>query len=288
MIYLIFSILCSSLIFVIFKLFDRFGVQTFYAIIVNYITACSTGLLLYGSPMPYSELPAQSWFIGVLIMGVLFIVVFNLMAQTSQKIGVSVASVATKMALVFPVLFSVVYYKESLSVVAIIGILLALVAVYLTSIKEKGNTKITKNLLLLPLFVFIGSGCIDASIGYFQESHLLPEERSIFSSLVFGAAGFIGIVVILFKSGRTRLKFNLRNGIGGVILGIPNYFSIYFLFEALGSNVFSRAGVFTLNNVAIVLFSTLLGITLFKEKLSITNWAGVLLSAASIILIALF
>ena len=44
----------------------------------------------------------------------LFIIVFNLMAITTQRSGLSVVSVATKMSVVVPVLFGLIYYKESL------------------------------------------------------------------------------------------------------------------------------------------------------------------------------
>ncbi|MGB5360713.1 MAG: EamA/RhaT family transporter, partial [Eudoraea sp.] len=50
----------------------------------------------------------------------------------------------------------------------------------------------------------------------------------------------------------------------------------------------NSASIFTLNNVAIVMFSTLLGIVLFKEKISPKNWGGILLAVISIILVAFF
>ena len=74
----------------------------------------------------------------------------------------------------------------------------------------------------------------------------------------------------------------------GVILGVPNYFSIHFLLAALRNENGNSASVFTINNVAIVLFSTLLGILIFKEKLSMKNWGGIVIAVISIALVALF
>ena len=79
---------------------------------------------------------------------------------------------------------------------------------------------------------------------------------------------------------------NFKNIIGGICLGVPNYFSIYFLLKALQHPTWNSASVFTINNVAIVMFSTLLGILLFKERLSIKNWFGIGLAIVSIILVA--
>ncbi len=281
------SVLCSSLIFVIFKMFDVFKVQTLYAIITNYVVACMVGMLLYDGNIDFNEITSKSWFWGTMALGVFFILVFNLMAKASQVAGVSVASVATKMSLVMPVIFGVVFYRETLSVFQIIGILLALAAVYLASMKEK-SIGLSKKTLLLPLLVFLGSGIIDICMKYFQENHLDTKEVAIFSSMVFGFAALTGFVFIGIKAVKQPLKTNFKNIIGGIVLGVPNYFSIFFLIRALQNERFDSAAIFTLNNVAIVMLSTLLGILIFKEKLSLKNWGGIALAIVSIMLVALF
>ncbi|TMM53621.1 DMT family transporter [Maribacter algarum] len=281
------SVLFSSLIFVIFKLFSIYKIDTLYAIITNYVVACTVGLLFYEGATAIVEIPEKPWFWGTFALGFLFIIVFNLMAATSQRLGVSVASVATKMSLVIPVLVGVFLYKEELGPIKILGILLALAAVYYASVKEKSVAFKTAS-LLLPFLTFMGSGLIDASLGYFQKEFIAPAELSLFSATVFACAAFIGILFIIFKSFKKPLKINLRNVLGGICLGIPNYFSIFFLLRALQNDALNSASIFTINNVAIVMFSTLLGILLFKEKISVKNWGGIALAILSIILVALF
>lgn len=283
--YLALSILFSSLIFVVFKLYTKYKVQTIYAIIVNYFIACVVGLLYYQKPINVFEIPQKSWFWGSILLGLLFILIFNLMAATSQKLGVSVASVATKMSLTIPVLFGVFFYREVLTVLEIIGILLALLAVYFSSLKEN-KIKAEKWAFALPILVFIGSGTIDTSIKYFQDAHMPEEEYALFSATVFASAGMFGLLFIGYKSVQQQIKIKLKNVIGGVCLGIPNYFSIYFLLKALQHPTWNSASVFTINNVAIVMFSTLLGIVLFKERLTFKNWLGIGLAVFSIILVA--
>ncbi|MGB5228797.1 MAG: EamA family transporter [Eudoraea sp.] len=284
---LLLSILFSSLIFVIFKLFDTHKVQTIYAIIINYVTACLVGILFYNKPVQLYEIPKNDWFYGTLLLGVLFIVVFNLMAKTSQRLGVSVASVATKMSLVIPVILGLILYNEKLSFFKTSGIILALAAVYFASVKDAPRA-IQKRTLLLPVMVFLGSGIIDASIKYMEENHVSTNEFPIFSATVFGAAAFTGILFILLRSFKKPLKLNFKNVLGGIALGVPNFFSIFFLLRALQNETLNSASIFTLNNVAIVMFSTLLGIVLFKEKISPKNWGGILLAVISIILVAFF
>ena len=287
MIDLFLSVLSSSLLFVVFKLFDVHKIQALYAIVINYMVACFVGLVLYDGELHLGKIVDSTWFWGTVGMGALFITIFNLMAKTTRVAGVSVTSVATKMSLAIPVIFGVILYQEKLSALQIIGVFFAFVAVYLTSLKEK-SIAISKKDLLLPILVFLGSGLIDTSIKYFEEKHLASNEVPIFSAMIFGFAALSGCVFIGFKSMKNPLRINPKNVLGGIALGVPNYFSVYFLVRALRIEGFGSSAIFTLNNVAVVLFSTLLGILLFKEKLNIKNWGGVAVAVLSIILVALF
>ena len=163
----------------------------------------------------------------------------------------------------------------------------ALAAVYFASIKRTSGI-VDRTSFLLPTLVFLGSGIIDISINYFREAHIAQEDFAIFSATVFAAAATVGLVIVVVKSFKVGLKINPRNIIGGICLGIPNFFSIYFLLRALGNENLNSATVFTINNVAIVMCSTLLGIVLFKERLIPKNWLGIGLAILSIILVALF
>ncbi len=283
---LVFSVLFTGLIFVIFKLFGVYKVQTFYAIITNYVVACIVGLLLNDGNVKLTEIPNKQWFLGTLALGLLFIIVFNLMAATAQKVGVSVASVATKMSFVIPVIFGVFLYKEVIDVYKIIGILLAISAVYFASAKET-KSEIKKFSYLLPILVFLGSGFIDVALKYFQEKKVSQSEFSLFSAVVFGSAATIGLIIILVQSSKKPLKINLKNILGGIALGVPNFFSIFFLLKALNNKNLTSVSIFTINNVAIVMFSTFLGILLFKERMSVKNWGGIILAVASILIVAL-
>ncbi|MFS4457092.1 EamA family transporter [Maribacter sp. 2304DJ31-5] len=287
MFYLILSVLFSSLIFVIFKLFSVYNIQTLYAIITNYIVACLVGLIVYTGDMYLMGIPSKKWFLGAMALGVLFIIVFNLMAATSQRLGVSVASVATKMSFVMPVIVGVLLYKEVLGSIKIIGVLVAILAVYLASLKERA-IKFRSSMLVLPLLVFLGSGLIDTAIKYFQETLVPQEEFPIFCATVFAAAAVTGLLFIGISAIKKPIKKNFRNVLGGITLGVPNFFSIYFLLKALQFEGLTSAAIFTLNNVAIVMLSTIFGILLFKERLSVKNWIGVGMAVISILLVAIF
>ncbi len=284
---LIWSIGFSSLIFVVFRAYRTYGISTFHAIVVNYLTAFCTGLLLYSGPVRLSEVPDQPWVGGALGLGVLFIVIFNLMARTSQQMGVSVASIATKMSLVIPVVAGLMLYGEQLNLIKVAGIGTALVAVFFASLKD-GNQLLARNrrLMVLPFLVFLGSGIIDSSIKYL-EANLVPEaEFPVFSAALFGFAALTGLGILLFRSPKDLLRWKPLNLLGGFALGVPNFFSVYFLLRALKFKGLNSASIFTLNNVSIVMLTTLLGILLFKEPMSPKNWTGVALAVVSILLIS--
>ncbi|MBB6680863.1 DMT family transporter [Aequorivita sp. 609] len=287
MIALLFSILSSTMIFVVFKLFSRFKINTFQALTFNYVTACICGIILQKNSIKFSEVPQFEWFPFALGLGGLFILVFNLMAITTQRSGLSVVSVATKMSVVIPILFGLLYYKESLGFFKIIGIILALVAVYLASIKTKDGIKIKLSNFIFPVLVFLGSGTIDTTIKYLEGEFIAKNDIPIFSATIYAMAGLIGFAILIFQLVKGSFKFEFKNLFGGIALGIPNYFSVYFLVEALRSNILESSGVFTVNNVAIVMTSTMLGILLFKEKLLRKNWIGIGLAVLSILFIAL-
>ncbi|WP_026837920.1 EamA family transporter [Gillisia sp. JM1] len=286
MIYLLLSILSSSIIFVVFKLFKRFEINTLQAIIFNYFIACSVGYFGFVEDANISEIPSKPWFYGTLILGLLFIIVFNLAAITTQRSGLSVVSVATKMSVAIPVLFGILYFNESTGVLKVLGIILALIAVYLSSIKAKTGIAIKKKNLIYPILVFIGSGLIDTLIKFIESGYVNETDVALFSSTIFSVAGTIGILVLIFQGLTGKLRITGRNILGGIALGIPNFFSIYFLVMALRNNGFESSTIFTINNVAIVLVSTLLGIILFKEKLITKNWIGIILAIISILLVA--
>ncbi len=286
MIYLLLSVLSSSIIFVVFKLFQKFGVNTLQAIVVNYFIACLVGFFGFIQETDLSLVPGKLWFPGTLILGGLFIVVFNLAAITTQRSGLSVVAVATKMSVVIPVAFGIILYNESTGLLKLAGIILALVAVYLSSVKSREGIAIKKENLIFPLLVFLGSGIIDTMIKYLEVTYVSVDDVALFSTTIFAIAGIIGTGILVVQGFLGKLRITGKNLLGGIVLGIPNYFSIYFLVLALRSEGFESSTVFTINNVAIVLLSTLLGILLFKERLIRKNWIGIILAIISIILVA--
>ena len=182
-------------------------------------------MFFYKGDLTLAHVPEQPWFYYTLGLGALFIIIFNLMAITTQKSGLSVVSVATKMSVVIPIVFGLVYYKESLGILKVLGIILALVAVYLASIKTKDGIAIQKKNLIYPLLVFLGSGFIDTSIKYLEDTMVAEDEVALFSAIIFSAAAIIGVLILVGQAIRGTFRFQFKTIIGGIALGFANYFS---------------------------------------------------------------
>ncbi len=285
MIWLLLSILCSTLIFVNFKLFSRYQVSNLQAIVINYFVAFSVGLLSDGFEMHPGELTGKPWFFSILILGFLFIFLFQLMAVVSQKFGIAAVSVTVKMSLVIPVTFAIWYYGENLGLLKVVGIIAALAAVYLAT-RKPIKTKAHPAYIFLPIILFAGSGFLDAFLKYNQHELVLPADHSYFASLIFLTAGILGTIMFFIQLLRGAERPHWRNLLAGITLGIPNYGSIYFLLLALEVRGLESSVIFPINNVGIVALSVITGWLLFREHLSRINKIGVALAVIAIVLIA--
>jgi uncharacterized membrane protein len=281
------SILASTLILIVFKLFERFKINNFQAIVVNYFAAGICGILIQGDFQKLVHWTEFPWFYYSIALGSIFISIFFLMALTTQKSGLSVVSVATKMSVVIPILFGLLYYKEHLGFLKATGILLALIAVYLSSIKNRQGLRIKKRNLIYPALVFLGSGVIDTGIKFLEEGFVSETDVAIFSSTLFLSAGSMGLLILGYQKLKGRLNFEAKSLVGGLALGIPNFFTVFFLVLALRSGILESSGIFVVNNIGVVTCSTLAGILLFEEKLIPKNWLGILFALISILLVAL-
>lgn len=289
MLSIILAVLFSVFLLFLFKLFPRYGVNTFTAIIYNYVFAFLTGMLFVKGNYQMSEVLLSPWFKLAIPLGSLFIGVLYLISLTTQKVSLAAASIANKMSLVIPVLFSVIFLGQELLWYKILGIVLALVSVYFASVKKE---KAHSHNFLLPATVFIGSGLIDLSLNACNAYYIHNNtESALFSAFIFASAFVFGVIVILFQQFRNKkgLKelLSIKNIIAGALLGIPNYFSIYFIFEALDTKIMESAVLFPFLNVSNVAFSALIGGFLFKEKLSKLNIAGIILALLSVVLISI-
>ncbi|MCB0539937.1 MAG: EamA family transporter [Bacteroidetes bacterium] len=285
MIWLLLSIISSTAIMVVFKLFKKYEISTLHAIVINYYTAALIGLLFINDINQKTQ-AFDSWLPFALLLGTLFIGLFFLIGVTTQKMGINVSTIAMKLGYILPIILAFSLYQEHISTIKFIGIALTLFALIFSSIKiNKVGQTTQKWLFLFPIIIFVGSGISDAIVQYAEKTYFPKGNTEFFIIILFITAGTIGFLASLIQFAKKKeWLFNKKNILGGIILGIPNYFSIYFLFKTLNAFPAKSVVVFPANNIGIVMLSTLLAIVFFKEKLSPLNIVGFILAIISIIL----
>jgi drug/metabolite transporter (DMT)-like permease len=286
MISLSLSILASCIIFILFKFFPKFGIDTFQAIVFNYVTACCCGFLLYGSSWRTNFLTQTSWMPFAFGAGVLFISLFLLMGRSTQVNGVASTSVASKMSMVVSAIAMIFLFQEAYNGTKILGFILAVCSVVLVTYspnnidKDKENNQSSVMLIAL----FLGSGLLDILLTYNQHVNPNPP-ASLFSAIGFGLAGCIGIIILIGNLYFKKNAFEFKNVLAGICLGIPNYFSIYLLLNAYRTSGLSASSVLTCINVGVVCLSGILGLFLFKEVATRKKVLGLACAIASILII---
>lgn len=291
MVFLLLSILSSTSVFIVFKLIGRYKVNTFSAIIVNYITACSAGFFLSHSNPFASEVVKSDWLPLSLFLGAIFITMFRLIGKSVEKAGMSTTTVAAKMSVIIPILFTIATEaSDILTPLKIVGISLALIAVFLTSYKpDKGKIEISAT--LLPLIIFLGIGVLDSMIKYAQFKYISNDLNPLFSGATFLVAGLIGFLLLPLNRTAAKELGKIKTWILGIMLGLTNFGSMYFFIGAL-NHIDINSGkqvqgsvVFGINNIGIVAIGVLIGYLFFKERPTKLNWSGIALSMLAIVVL---
>jgi len=288
MIYLLGSIVLTSWLTLSFKVAERFQLNPLQVIVFNYIVSVITGSIVNGRVIDYGRDIRLDWFPWACLMGTVFIVLFNIIAFTAQRIGVAVTSVANKLSLVIPFIFSIYLYNEKATWLKIAGVIVALIAVVLTCLpaKKQEHQQKSRWLYIVPVLLFLGSGLLDTMIKYVEHHYLNAENVNEYLITAFTMAALLGIVSLSFQFISGRGKFSWKPVVMGALIGIPNYFSIWCLMEVLKQYASNSSAIIPINNMGIVLFSALVAWVAFKERLSLLNWIGIILSLGAIALIA--
>ena len=280
MLEIIYSISASTIIFILFRVFGRLNLDVFQAVVFNYFSAFLCGYIFFYSDLQ-GDWEIENWWYYSLILGALFISIFNLMGRSSNSNGIGLTSIATKISLLISIIFTILFYKEGFTILKILGIIFAAISIVLISFPKKG-AKLKESGILIA--IFLGSGLIEIVLSIANKSAIHSGISSVFTSVSFLSSGIIGLVVLGIMVATKSKKFCVKSMMAGIVLGIPNFFSIYFLVEALKKSNISTSSVFGIINISIVILSFVIGILAFKEKPKLIHIIGVLAAILSLVL----
>lgn len=286
MIYLLLAILGSGVIPVVFRAFEGWRVNLFWAIPINYLTCVAIGKVLAGSSFTLVGLLSQPWLGFAAVQGFLLAVNFFLLAHTAQRVGVAIAALASRLSVAIPSVLAFMLYRDSLTPVKLAGLLAALVALYLCTAPEKNSGKLSAKLFqLLPLLVFVTFGCYFTILKYLQTYYL--------DQVTYHGYVMLGFVFALLSS----LAIGLGKGViavadcrgvhvaAGVGLGAINYFTVYALLRVLALQGWESSQLFPIYSVGVVTVSTVLAYVCFRERLTRRKMVGLAVGLVAVALL---
>jgi drug/metabolite transporter (DMT)-like permease len=226
------------------------------------------------------------WLPYALLLGVVFITGFTGAALTVRYFGVTVSQIMQKMSIIATVPFAILVYSETTRLGKILGIFLAIAAIILVNWpKHKNESQSANHRLWIPAVTWLLAAIIEITFLWVQGEQYVDPSNVRFISTVFAAAGTLGLAAALYGWSTGKLIYNNKNVLGGILLGIPNFGSMYFLLLSLSTGL-EGSFVFPVVNVGIILTTTIGATWIFKEKLSTTNWLGVAAALGAILLMA--
>ena len=283
MIYLILAISCSFTVSVLVKLNELKGMKSEIVLASNYIVASILGWF-FAFGFGFDKISPSTLVMGT-VGGILWPLTFFLLMFGIRKFGLSLTGTIARLALVVPVIVALIFFGEKLTRNIGIGLLIALIAFFLLnppSHKDARSLNLSTILFFPLLAIFFGSTYTWVNV--FNKLGA-ADERFLFIVLVFTFAGLFSWIYVL----ASKKPLDRESLSRGFILGLPNYFSTFFLMASLKSQYFTdkSAVVYALYAVMGVILAFAGGVIIWREKVSKWNFLGVAFAIIAIILLDL-
>ena len=277
---LIIAVLCSVAVSVLLKIARKRNIIIQQAIAFNYIVALSLSWFLLKPDfkgLEFTDFIAQSENTPIfLALGILLPSVFIIMSKAVEFAGIVRSDAAQRLSLFLPILAAFLIFHETLSQSKAIGIMLAFVGLFsLLSKPNQQQSAVDFRGVLGLVGVWFGYGIIDILFKQVAKSGgAFPTTLFI----AFSLAACIMFIYLLFK----RTQWNVASVVGGIILGVLNFFNILFYIKAHQSFGSNPTLVFAGMNIGVICLGTITGALIFKEKISKVNWLGIVFSLCAI------
>ncbi|TDQ79901.1 DMT family transporter [Sphingobacterium yanglingense] len=280
--YVVLSVVCSVTVAVLLKIARSRSLHVQQIVLWNYpVTVLLTYFLLQPNltDVPWVKLPYQLYIPLAVLLPTLFIFI----ALAIKYSGIVKTDVAQRMSLFIPLLASFLLFNEQASFGTLIGIGVGLLAVVFSVSWNKGGDGQKSNGILYPSVVFLGMGIIDVLFKQVAQHKEVSYIDSMF--FVFVGAMLVAFSILLFQKWKNGEGTSKTTVLWGSLLGLFNFLNIFFYMKAHRAIPDNPSIVFTTMNVGVIVVGTMIGVLVFKEKLSLVNKIGLVLAVISILLI---
>jgi drug/metabolite transporter (DMT)-like permease len=281
MLYILLSICCSVIVSVLLKLAKRYHVDMMQAITWNYSVAIILTWVFF-KPQVTGMQAAPVY--NYLALGILLPAIFVMLAASVKSTGIVRTDIAQRLSLFIPILAAVFVFGESVSALKTLGIAVGFAAIICSIPWQKGGGgSSTSGSWFYLLAVFLGMGIIDVLFKQLALFKAVPYTTSLF--IVYILAFLFSIVGLIIKLVRKMTRFSWPHILIGWVLGIANFGNILFYLKAHQALASQPSTVFSAMNIGVILVGAMVGLFVFKEKLSTLNKVGLFLALVSIIVI---
>lgn len=288
MVYLFLAVACSLVVGMIFKVAGLRRLDRMTLLTVNYATATVLGVTLVatGPPGTFLDFTWSMWLIVLgLVMGVLFISVFFLQAWATELAGISLSISVVRLSVVIPFLASWLIWSETPSIVQGIGLILAGASFIFVARKEsevQTSPSSSSSALVFAVLglLFLSGGVVDVMLKAYNEVFAEGSNLKVFLVVVFGVAFLSGLSVMISKGIRRPERTAV---ILGILLGAINFASAAFFLQAV--RILPGTFVFPVHNIALVIGGALIGVLVWRERLSRLNLIGLALAGFALLLL---
>lgn len=280
MLYLLLSVFCSLAISLILKFNETRDGNRWVVAGANYIVAATLGALLSDRLDAGLEL---RWVLFGMAVGCGFVAGFLVQMRAIRELGLAVPISVARIATLGPVVGSVLLYGERPSVVQFVGVGVGVASFVMFGLAQRGRGHIGAvrlNLAAVGLLALVFSIMVvnDFSMKVVQEGGI---DDSSFLLFVFATAAVLCWGWIILRRSSVRRHDVLL----GAFLGVPNYFSSYFILLALRD--LEGTVVFPTVSASGVLLTALSAMLIWKERPNRVAWIGIALAAVAVVLMGL-
>ena len=225
--------------------------------------------------------------IAASVLGSCFLPTFFLAGISTQRAGLTPTTMANKLSMIIPAGFAIAAGLAPFGWLQLLAFALGVVAVFVVTRKNTNEEIIPSTSSYLPWLVFFCAGLLDLAILYINSNIVTIESMGLFSIHTFTASACWGIISMIVIMLLKKSEFQPKAIISGVALGVPNYFSVYYLLQTLSYFKHDGSFVFPMLNLSVILLTAIISVLFFKEKFTTKLITGLALACSSILLLYL-
>lgn len=282
MTYLFLSILCSVTVGVLFKLARRYQINLTQAITWNYFFAIILSLICFKpnfNQINLTSFPKVYWVLGFLLPSI-----FVFLGLSVRNAGLARTDIAQRLSLFISLSAAYFLFNEHFDRYKEVGVVFGFAAIVFTMYRKSDRVSSKKSWLYL-LLVFLGFGIVDVLFKMVSQNTSAPYTTSLF--IIYCIAFVLSLIYLAYLVISKKTKLQLINFFCGCILGIFNFGNILFYLNAHREMSENPSTVFAAMNMGVIIAGSLIGVLVFREKLSKWNYLGLTLALVAIILITL-